>query len=111
MRGMFNYFVISKNQKKRLFSGLELICMGAACSLRGGGAEYSPMTSAAHTCMLERWEGKYPIIHFQMKTRRSSLMWAFGRDIILSNKKAPTKTHQAVLLNNIKTQTTFKIHI
>lgn len=41
-RGMFHHFVISENQKRRLFSRLEFIFMGAACSLRGGPLHILP---------------------------------------------------------------------
>lgn len=122
-RRMFNHFIISGNQKDScLGRGLQFIFMGVARPLQRGGSVYSPMTSAA---LAPAWKqvgtlhvsevsgGKYPIIHVQIKTQRSSLMKALGRAIIQRNRKGSHKhsAHQATLLNYIKTQTTFKIHI
>lgn len=75
-----------------------------------------PVQHESRCEMLHRLEGsggKYPLIRIQIKTQRSSLMKAPGRAIIRSNGKGSHKhpAHQVTLLNNIKTQTTFKIHI
>lgn len=94
-RRMFNHFVISENQKRCLF-GVHFY----GCSLTGGGGlpcilPWPQLHTHERYATLQRWEGcggKYPIIHFQIKTQRSSLMKAVGRDVILSNRKDPTNT-------------------